>query len=300
VTSGQVRDFSPPEEGELVAVDVDGTAVAVTVLDGTLHAFDDTCPHAGCSLADGDLDGRAVECPCHLARFDVTTGAVLGGPAESGIGIWSARLSAGTLELEEPPDAARSSGVQAASAQSVGPAPTPEPNRDITVVIEREHEAFRRQFEALAGLSDAQELAQAWTALVDLLEVHASGEEQVLYPQLVRAATRGAHQDEEVVEEAEHAVRDHNEIRDSVRAVQQHPVGSDAWWAAVRTAQAVNEDHLQEEERDVLPAFRDHVDRARREELGLQWVAFHEEHQGARGLSGENADPQTVLEQHDR
>ncbi len=62
----------------------------------------------------------------------------------------------------------------------------------------------------------------------------------------------------------------------------------------------MNEDHLQEEERDVLPAFRDHVDRARREELGLQWVAFHAEHQGARGLSGENADPQTVLEQHDR
>jgi hypothetical protein len=41
----QIDDFSLPEEGELMAVEVDGTDVAVAVLDGQLHAFDDTCPH---------------------------------------------------------------------------------------------------------------------------------------------------------------------------------------------------------------------------------------------------------------
>ncbi len=102
MTVQQLRGFSLPAEGELVAVDVAGTAVAVTVLDGEVHAFDDTCPHAGCSLADGELDEQDVVCPCHFARFDITTGAVVEGSAKSGVGIWSATFTEGTLELEGP------------------------------------------------------------------------------------------------------------------------------------------------------------------------------------------------------
>ena len=290
MASQQVSDFSAPEEGELVAVEVDGTAVAVTVLGGALHAFDDTCPHAGCSLADGDLDGQTVVCPCHFARFDIPTGAVVEGPTELGLGVWSAELVDGSLRLEGPQAAAPSADAPAPAAPSAPTSSTSGPDQDITVLIEREHDAFRRQFDTLQGFSDPRELEEAWTALVDLLEVHASGEESVLYPHLVRAA-------EEEAEEVEHAVRDHNEIRDSVRAVEGQAVGSEAWWRAVRAAWEVNEEHLQEEERDVLPACRDNIDRARREELGRQWVAFHDEHQGARGLSGDDADPQAVIEQ---
>ena len=302
MTTQQVTDFSAPDEGELVAVEVDGTEVAVTVVAGELHAFDDTCPHAGCSLAEGDLDGRTVVCPCHLARFDITTGAVLEGPTQSGVGIWSARLVDGTLELDGPRDTAEPLAAPSAAAPGAAPAsvepgaapsPTSGPDQDITVIIEREHDAFRRQFDALEGLSTAGELDGAWTALVELLEIHASGEETVLYPHLARAAEHG-------VEETEHAVRDHNEIRDSIRAVQEHRVGSEAWWAAVRTAREVNEDHLREEEQDVLPVFRDSIDLPRRAELGEQWRAFHYQHTGARGLSLEHTDPQAVVEQqHD-
>lgn len=68
-------------EGEMHVVDVDGTKVTLTRIDGRLHAFDDTCTHAGCSLADGELEGTVVTCPCHGSRFDVTSGAVLRGPA---------------------------------------------------------------------------------------------------------------------------------------------------------------------------------------------------------------------------
>ena len=261
----------------LVAVDVDGTAVAVAVVDGQLHAFDDTCPHAGCSLADGELDEQNVVCPCHFASFDVTTGAVVEGPATSGVGIWSATFTDGTLELEGPRSPAATpdgvSGAAPAPAYSPSVSAASGPDRDITVLIEREHESFRRQFDGLQGFSDPDELEQAWTTLVELLEIHASGEESVLYPNLVRAAGHAA-------QEAEHAVRDHNEIRDSVRAVRRHPVGGDSWWQAVRAAEAMNEDHLQQEERDVLPPFREGTDRTRREELGQQWLAFHSEHDG--------------------
>jgi len=287
VTAQQIDDFSMPDEGELVAVDVDGSPVAVTVLDGRLYAFDDTCPHAGCSLSEGELEDDTVVCPCHFARFDVATGAPVEGVAPCGVGVWAARFSDGTLELDGPQAPAASPDSPPASTTSPS---SSGPDTDITVLIEREHDSFRRQFAALGDLSDPQELEQAWTSLADLLEIHASNEETVLYPVLVRAA-------EDTAQEAEHAVRDHNEIRHSVHAVTGHPAGSDSWWQAVRNAQQVNEEHLDEEEQDVLPPFRDSVDRQRRQELGEQWVAFHRDHEHAQGLSGQDTDPHAVVEQ---
>src|SRR5258706_2583070 len=61
---------------------VAGTKVSVASANGHLYAFDDTCTHLGCSLAKGKLEGTTVTCPCHGSRFDVTSGAVLHGPAQ--------------------------------------------------------------------------------------------------------------------------------------------------------------------------------------------------------------------------
>lgn len=282
----QFDDFALPDDGELVAVQVAGTAVAVAVLDGQVHAFDDTCPHAGCSLADGELEDDSVVCPCHFARFDLTTGRVVAGPAGSGVAVWSASFTDGTLQLHSPRQDRSPAGAPAPVPDG-SPAAATGVDLDITVLIEREHDSFRRQFDALDGLTDASELQQAWAALVELLEIHASGEESVLYPSLVRAQ-------EQTAQEAEHAVRDHNQIRHRVQAVQQHAVAGQDWWEAVRAARKVNEDHLQEEEHDVLPTFRDTVDRARREQLGQQWVDFHSDHEQARGLTGRDTDPHSV------
>jgi hemerythrin-like domain-containing protein len=159
---------------------------------------------------------------------------------------------------------------------------------DVTVLIEREHDAIRARFAALERGSPPNELAQEWADLVQLLEVHATGEEALLYPQLSGAATGGT-------EDTEEAVRDHNHIRDSIRAVEKYAVGSDLWRAHVELARRVNDEHLREEEHDVLPSFRRSVDRERREDLKQQW-AFHEEHQEARGLSLDDADPREVAE----
>ncbi len=115
------------------------------------------------------------------------------------------------------------------------------------------------------------------------------------HPCSTTAAPSAARTADEGAEEAQQAVRDHNEIRDSVRAVQQHAAGSEDWWQALRTARQVNEEHLHEEERDALPLFRESTDQARREQLGRGWVAFHEQHQHAQGLSGEDVDPDDVV-----
>ena len=45
------------------------------------YAIDNTCTHDDGPLEDGWLDGCAIECPRHGARFDARTGAVLALPA---------------------------------------------------------------------------------------------------------------------------------------------------------------------------------------------------------------------------
>src|SRR5687767_14232339 len=69
-------------EGTMQVFDVAGTQVNVANAGGHLYAFDDTCTHAGCSLANGDLEGTTVTCACHGSQFDVATRAVLRGPAQ--------------------------------------------------------------------------------------------------------------------------------------------------------------------------------------------------------------------------
>ncbi len=267
----------------MITVEHEGSVVAVAMLAGELHAFDDTCPHAGCSLAEGELQGHTVVCPCHMAGFDVRTGEIVDGPAPSGVTIWSVATADGALVLGSP-----ERGRDTPTGRAEGdPSAAARRDTDITVLVELEHDAMRRQFEAIDALTDAAELTEAWANLAELLEIHASGEESLLYPKLARAADEGT-------EEARHAVREHNEIRDSVRAVQQHAPGSETWWQALRAAREVNEEHLQEEERDALPLFRESTDQARREQLGREWIAFHEQHQHARGLSGAEVDPAEV------
>jgi hypothetical protein len=166
---------------------------------------------------------------------------------------------------------------------------------DITDLILAEHEEFRRQFVALWDLrpaGDAKAIAAAWQPLADLLEVHASAEEEIFYPVLLR---RGS---DEAPEETDDAIRDHNDIRDAIRAAKGVDPGSHAWWEAVLACRKANDAHLAEEERDVIPDFREHSDQEVRDQLGVRWVEFHAEHRGARGVSGNDIDPDQYVAGH--
>lgn len=52
--------------------------------EGDFKAFDATCTHAGC-IVTGVME-RQIACACHGARFDMSTGAVLAGPAKAALG----------------------------------------------------------------------------------------------------------------------------------------------------------------------------------------------------------------------
>ena len=70
----------PPGE----ATRVDGEEpIAVFNVDGDFYAIDDTCTHQDASLADGWIDGCAVECPLHASCFDLRTGKASGPPAKT-------------------------------------------------------------------------------------------------------------------------------------------------------------------------------------------------------------------------
>jgi 3-phenylpropionate/trans-cinnamate dioxygenase ferredoxin subunit len=79
VRIGNANDIA---DGQMRVFDVGGTKVNVASSEGRLYAFDDTCTHMGCSLANGELEGTIVTCACHGSQFDVTTGAVMRGPAQ--------------------------------------------------------------------------------------------------------------------------------------------------------------------------------------------------------------------------
>lgn len=48
--------------------------IAVFNCAGTFYAIDDTCPHQGGPLGEGELAGTVVTCPWHEWRYDIRTG----------------------------------------------------------------------------------------------------------------------------------------------------------------------------------------------------------------------------------
>ena len=81
------------------AFDVKGPTIAVAKVGGAFHAFDDTCTHRKCSLAEGDLHESTVICPCHGSEFDVESGEVLRGPAKEPVETYEVRVEDGNLEV---------------------------------------------------------------------------------------------------------------------------------------------------------------------------------------------------------
>ncbi len=59
-------------------VEIDGFQLAVFLVGGAVHVLDNTCPHAGGPLAEGEIEGDCVACPWHQWTFRVTDGRLRG------------------------------------------------------------------------------------------------------------------------------------------------------------------------------------------------------------------------------
>jgi nitrite reductase/ring-hydroxylating ferredoxin subunit len=95
-----LTDVHDLADGDLQRFDVKGIQITVASVNGTLYAFDNTCTHLHCSLAEGELVGKVVTCPCHGSQFDVTTGAVLRGPARDPVKSYPVGRENDRLQIE--------------------------------------------------------------------------------------------------------------------------------------------------------------------------------------------------------
>lgn len=99
--------------GELVARTEDiasGSAVRVLVggypvvvardTDGDLHALADTCSHGQVSLAEGDVEGCAIECWGHGSQFDLRTGEPLSLPAFEPVPVFGLAVQDGGVWVD--------------------------------------------------------------------------------------------------------------------------------------------------------------------------------------------------------
>jgi nitrite reductase/ring-hydroxylating ferredoxin subunit len=93
---GRVAEIPMGEGRAFVA---GGAQIAVFRLrDGSLHATQAACPHAGGPLADGQTDVDVLVCPLHLYAYRWSDGAATGGAAP--IRVYPVREADGAIVVE--------------------------------------------------------------------------------------------------------------------------------------------------------------------------------------------------------
>ena len=89
-------------EGERLFVEVEGRAIVVFKLAGSLFAIGDVCSHDNGPVGDGDIEENEIICPRHGGRFDIRTGKATSLPAVVDIPSYPVRVTDGTIEVGIP------------------------------------------------------------------------------------------------------------------------------------------------------------------------------------------------------
>jgi Hemerythrin HHE cation binding domain len=110
-------------------------------------------------------------------------------------------------------------------------------------------------------------LGHVWPRLADLLVAHTHAEEEICYLPLLGCGPQAAGRMRD-------SVAEHDDIRRVISDASLLLVGSAPWWRAVSIVLAVSAEHLEREERDILPDCLSGLTMRRRKELGRQWCAF--------------------------
>ena len=76
--------------------------VSIARVEDRLYAFDDlcTCADEACPLSGGLLTGTTIMCQCHGSRFDITTGAVISGPASKALNVYEVHEIEGSIQIQ--------------------------------------------------------------------------------------------------------------------------------------------------------------------------------------------------------
>jgi len=106
ITADTFRTIGPadavPNDGVIPHYLEDRKArISIARVDDRLYAFDDicTCANEGCPLSGGLLTGTTIRCQCHGSRFDITTGAVIDGPATKALDVYEVQEVGDDLQI---------------------------------------------------------------------------------------------------------------------------------------------------------------------------------------------------------
>jgi len=106
LAAGALRTLGPSDaipDGLVVAHYLDDHKLRISVarVGDRLYAFDDlcTCGDAPCPLSGGLLTGTTLMCQCHGSRFDITTGAVINGPATEPLRVYAVHEADGRVQV---------------------------------------------------------------------------------------------------------------------------------------------------------------------------------------------------------
>jgi nitrite reductase/ring-hydroxylating ferredoxin subunit len=97
----KVAETKDIPHGEMRAVDLANEVVCIINVDNDFYAMGNVCTHQGGPLNEGMLDGYEVECPWHLAKFDVRTGNVLAPPAEKSIPSYDVKVEGNNILIRK-------------------------------------------------------------------------------------------------------------------------------------------------------------------------------------------------------
>lgn len=135
---------------------------------------------------------------------------------------------------------------------------------DIIELVQKDHHAVAELFDKLQAATGADDQRRLFAQVKEELERHASAEEKVLYPRVRKDAAKGP-------EEVKDAVEEHDQIRESLKEVEEHEPGTELFTLAVAQLVATTKHHVGVEEDELLPDFRANSEPGERDELGRRF-----------------------------
>jgi len=87
-------------DGFPLLVHVDGVPICLVRTEGEVFAIGDICSHGQVSLAEGEVDGCAIECWLHGSRFDLRTGRPLSLPATEPVPVHPVKIEDGKVLVD--------------------------------------------------------------------------------------------------------------------------------------------------------------------------------------------------------
>ena len=88
----------PP--GSMKGLELEGTRILISNLDGEVHAVSGVCTHEDFDLSQGIVLEGAIVCPLHLSQFDLKTGQVYNPPARFPLEVYNVKIQDETIFVE--------------------------------------------------------------------------------------------------------------------------------------------------------------------------------------------------------